>query len=174
MIFVDGVMVPDDCIDTVYGFISDKYLATIPDGDHELLVLNGDEFTVMTVTVTDHKMTAIKDKSLADYGEMDFTDYYDTVVAYFSAGADIIYCDLDEIVPLLGDVDGDGEVTIIDATFIQRWLASIPIPFELNKNIADTDGDGDVTIIDATCIQRYLASLNCPKGIEQPVSVVPV
>ncbi|MBQ3417584.1 MAG: InlB B-repeat-containing protein [Ruminococcus sp.] len=61
--------------------------------------------------------------------------------------------------PIIGDVDGDGTVTIIDATYIQRHLASIPIPFEINDKVADTDGDGNVTIIDATMIQRYLASL---------------
>lgn len=61
--------------------------------------------------------------------------------------------------PIIGDVDGDGTVTIIDATYIQRHLASIPIPFEMNDKVADTDGDGSITIIDATMIQRYLASL---------------
>ena len=80
----------------------------------------------------------------------------------------------DELPPLLGDVDGDGEVTVLDATYIQRWLADIPIPFELIKFIADTDGNDDVAIIDATWIQRYLAYLSCPEGIGQPVSVIPV
>lgn len=61
--------------------------------------------------------------------------------------------------PIIGDVDGDSAVTIIDATYIQRKLASIPIPFEINDKVADTDGDGSITIIDATMIQRYLASL---------------
>ena len=74
---------------------------------------------------------------------------------------------------ILGDVDGDGEVTILDATFIQRYLAGIPIPFELNEAIADVDGDGEVTIIDATYIQRWLASLNAPKGIGQPTFIDP-
>ncbi len=61
--------------------------------------------------------------------------------------------------PIIGDVDGDGTVTIIDATYIQRHLASVPIPYKINDKVADTDGDGNITIIDATMIQRYLASL---------------
>ena len=64
-----------------------------------------------------------------------------------------------EIILLLGDVDGDKAVTIIDATYIQRSLASIPIPFEMDSYVADTDGDGTVTILDATYIQRWLANL---------------
>lgn len=70
---------------------------------------------------------------------------------------------------LLGDVDGDGEVSIIDATCIQRHLVEIPVK-NYNESAADADGDGSVTIIDATCIQRYLAQLPCPKGIGKPIS----
>ena len=60
---------------------------------------------------------------------------------------------------ILGDADGDGEVTILDATVIQRHLADIPIPFEFNEAVADVDGENGVTIIDATTIQRWLADL---------------
>ena len=65
---------------------------------------------------------------------------------------------------ILGDVDGDSEVSIVDATLIQRHLAEIPV-YSYNEAAADTDGDGSVTIIDATCIQRYLVQLACPAGI---------
>ena len=70
---------------------------------------------------------------------------------------------------ILGDVDKDGHVTIIDATFIQRKLAGIPIPFEFNNSVADVDSDGEVTIIDATFIQRWLANLSAPEGIGKPL-----
>ena len=70
---------------------------------------------------------------------------------------------------VLGDVDGDGVVTIVDATFIQRQLASIPIPFEFNDRVADTDGDGFITIIDVTQIQRYLVQLPCSAEIGETV-----
>ena len=59
---------------------------------------------------------------------------------------------------MLGDADGDGEVTIVDATMIQRVLVNIPGAV-INEAAADVDGDGEVTIIDATFIQRYLASM---------------
>ena len=57
-----------------------------------------------------------------------------------------------------GDADGDGDISIFDATCLQRLLAEI---------IRDTDGmiaiRGDVdknglSITDATLIQRYLAN----------------
>ena len=70
---------------------------------------------------------------------------------------------------ILGDVDEDGEVSIIDATLIQRHLAEIPV-YAYNEAAADIDGDGSVSIIDVTYIQRYLAQLVCPTGIGEPIS----
>ena len=69
----------------------------------------------------------------------------------------------------LGDTDGDGEVTIIDATAIQRHLAALPTQ-SFNETAADADKDGEVTIIDATAIQRHLASLPTQaQGIGEPI-----
>ena len=59
----------------------------------------------------------------------------------------------------LGDVDGDGEITILDATVIQRHLAKLTTLSETQLLVADTDKDGAVTILDATVIQRFLAKL---------------
>lgn len=69
---------------------------------------------------------------------------------------------------ILGDIDNDGAVTIIDATYIQRKLASIPTP-KFNDKVADTDEDGELTIIDATYIQRWLAALPSNDKIGEPI-----
>ena len=60
---------------------------------------------------------------------------------------------------LLGDIDGDGKVTIIDATYIQRHIAQLTTIPENRIACADTDKDGKVSIIDATMIQRFIAQL---------------
>lgn len=65
---------------------------------------------------------------------------------------------------VLGDVDGDGEVTVIDATAIQRKLAGLDVD-NYNEAAADADGDGKVTIVDATEIQRWLAGLQANENI---------
>ncbi|MBQ9679945.1 MAG: bacterial Ig-like domain-containing protein [Ruminococcus sp.] len=69
---------------------------------------------------------------------------------------------------ILGDIDNDDAVTIIDATYIQRKLASIPTP-KFNDKVADTDEDGELTIIDATFIQRWLAALPSNDKIGEPI-----
>ena len=60
---------------------------------------------------------------------------------------------------LIGDADMDGEVTVLDATRVQRWLAELVGDDKLNKTNADVDFDKSVTILDATRIQRFLAEL---------------
>ena len=75
-----------------------------------------------------------------------------------------------------GDADMDGEVTILDATRIQRVLAGLAGEDELDKSAADADADGEVTILDATRIQRFLAGLCDMDGTapEQPDKPDPV
>ena len=56
----------------------------------------------------------------------------------------------------VGDINGDGYVTIADATMIQLYVSS---QIELtDEQIAqcDFDFDGQITIMDTTCIQKYL------------------
>lgn len=69
---------------------------------------------------------------------------------------------------IIGDLDGDGTVTIQDITILQRHLAEFrntdgtPIVDETDaqqKRIADFDGNGIINISDATAMQRFIAEL---------------
>ena len=60
---------------------------------------------------------------------------------------------------ICGDANGDRDMDIIDATYTQRYLASLVSKYDIDETAADVDSDGDVTILDATRIQRALASL---------------
>ena len=66
---------------------------------------------------------------------------------------------LERVKELIGDVDGDGVVSITDATFIQCHLAQLNTIDEARHNYADTDKDGRISIADATMIQRFLAQI---------------
>ena len=57
-----------------------------------------------------------------------------------------------------GDADGDAEVTILDATHIQRYLVGLDDdPHGIIEILGDADMDGELSILDATAIQRFLA-----------------
>lgn len=68
-----------------------------------------------------------------------------------------------------GDSDGDGIITVMDATAIQRVIVNLPVPF-FDEKAADVDGDG-LNISDATWIQRYLAKFENIYHIDERVFV---
>lgn len=69
----------------------------------------------------------------------------------------------------LGDSNGDSKLTVLDATVIQRIVASLQSPEypyyygahegDEHGYISDFDGDGSITVLDATAIQRKVAGL---------------
>ena len=59
----------------------------------------------------------------------------------------------------IGDVDGDDTVSILDATLVQKQLASLQSFSKLQKFLGDVDNSKTTDIIDVTMIQKKLASL---------------
>ena len=59
----------------------------------------------------------------------------------------------------LGDVNGDGKVSVADATLIQRYLVRSTTFSAKQKLAADVNLDGNVSILDATAIQQYCAKM---------------
>ena len=75
----------------------------------------------------------------------------------------------DEGTGILGDADGDGKVTVIDATYIQKTLASVPTPTKFFEKEADVNASGKPDILDATYIQRKLASIAIPYAVGEKI-----
>ena len=59
----------------------------------------------------------------------------------------------------IGDINCDGEISIFDATQIQKCLVDLITLTNEQKKNADTNSDGIINIRDVTEIQRYLAKL---------------
>ena len=58
-----------------------------------------------------------------------------------------------------GDADLDGEITIKDATLIQKAVALLVTLSNNEKYYADINDDGEINIKDATDIQKYVAGI---------------
>ena len=58
---------------------------------------------------------------------------------------------------IIGDVDGDGTVTVNDVTALQMYLAECFEPTPEQLAAADVNRDGKVNIRDVTQLQRFLA-----------------
>lgn len=59
---------------------------------------------------------------------------------------------------ILGDVDGDGEITVLDAVAVLQYCADMA-PENFMENAADTDKDGSIGVRDAVRILEYCANL---------------
>lgn len=66
---------------------------------------------------------------------------------------------LKKIVPINGDADFDGELSILDATLIQMYIAGLVDETEVDLSVSDIDSDGDVSVMDATAIQLKIARI---------------
>ena len=56
----------------------------------------------------------------------------------------------------IGDVNGDGQITITDATLVMEYLNTGTMPVGFVRRAADTNGDGQVTYIDAVSILHWI------------------
>ena len=70
---------------------------------------------------------------------------------------------------MLGDSDMDKNVTILDATAIQKLLAKLDTG-KFSEYSADADEDLTISILDATYIQKWLAKLRSNDRIGQKIS----
>ncbi len=61
---------------------------------------------------------------------------------------------------VIGDVDGNGEISVSDATLIQKYLADLSELTSKQIKSADVNGDGTVSVLDATAIQLLLVGRN--------------
>lgn len=75
------------------------------------------------------------------------------------AGADVV-------LPVCGDIDGDGELSVYDVTIIQRYEAGMTVKSDAEMILhADVNGDGATDVFDATYVQRYLVLMDPPYPI---------
>ena len=79
---------------------------------------------------------------------------------YNAEGFTNIFIPTDKTIYKLGDANGDGEVSITDATTIQRHIAGIEYIPQERIEAADVNKDGSIRILDATLIQRFVAMID--------------
>lgn len=63
-----------------------------------------------------------------------------------------------EIFPI-GDVNSDGDISVVDATLIQKYIVGLEKLTDLQKKSAEVNGDGEISVVDATLIQKYIVGL---------------
>ncbi len=119
------------------------------------------EITYKDVPVGNHEFMVTKNYQFGpllpgnpDYNEAKVTVDGSTVKITYKVGVGV---EVTVTPPLLGDVDLDGVISVMDATEIQLAIAKRKTLTDEQKQFADTDFDGEISIMDATAIQLYVA-----------------
>ena len=125
----------------------------LPDADHYNCYENGEfvfhEKDLYAPFTTQHCVYDPKKDEFIDITKVNFDEYKDLkkhVRTYYFAN-------------LIGDVDDDNDVTILDATEIQLILAKLKEQY-VGICVSDFDRDDELTVLDATAVQLKLAGLD--------------
>lgn len=60
----------------------------------------------------------------------------------------------------IGDVNSDGDISVVDATLVQKYIVGLENLKDLQKKSADVNDDNEISVVDATLIQKYIVGLN--------------
>jgi uncharacterized protein len=86
----------------------------------------------------------------------------------------LLFCSHQIFAASCGDVNSDGEVTIVDALLIAQHYVELD-PENFDSTVADVDGDGGIDIVDALLVAQFyvglITELSCPGGTPEPTSV---
>lgn len=134
---------------------------TIPDsvteiGDKAFSICSSLESVTIPNSVTSIESSAFNNHSdaLTIYG------YTGSAAETFATKKGITFENIGDVpTPTLGDVNGDGKISIDDVTDIQKYIANMIDFTEEQVTLADVDKNGKVSIDDATLIQKHLAGL---------------
>lgn len=58
-----------------------------------------------------------------------------------------------------GEVSGDGDITVVDATLVQKHVVQLETLSADKQILADVNGDNTISVVDATLIQKYIVQL---------------
>lgn len=189
----------DDYAFSIQSYDGNDAVVTVPDdyGGYPIVKIDSYAFatntTVQEVILSD-QITSISDGAFAQCGNLtklvipdsvtQISDHAfqssDQVVIYATADSyAITYAKENEIACVcietyvLGDANGDGEITLMDATVIQRYLSYLPVsaPDIVARN-GDITGEG-IEVSAAAWIQRHVDKMVIPYEVGKVVTIYP-
>lgn len=59
----------------------------------------------------------------------------------------------------IGDVNSDGDISVVDATLVQKYIVGLENLKDFQKKSADVNYNNEISVVDATLIQKYIVGL---------------
>lgn len=149
---------------------------TLPDTCSEIMHDAFSQCAALQKVVVPRSVTTIDAAAFARSENVVIYCYTDSYAHQYAVAHEIPFVLIDapqEFTFILGDSDGDGVVTIIDATKVQRVLAGLdPDDDGMIALRSVTESGEPLNIMDATRIQRYLAGFEADNEIGNEVTRV--
>lgn len=125
----------------------------------------------LTKLVIPDSVTQISDHAFQSSDQVVIYATADSYAITYAKENEIAYVCIETYV--LGDANGDGEITLMDATVIQRYLSCLPVsaPDIVARN-GDITGEG-IKVSAATWIQRHVAETVIPYEVGKVVTIYP-
>jgi len=60
----------------------------------------------------------------------------------------------------IGDVNSDGDISVVDATLVQKYIVGLENLKDFQKKSADVNDNNEISVVDATLIQKYIVGLD--------------
>lgn len=117
-------------------------------------------------------VTSIGDDAFRDSGNVVIYGTADSYAIAYAKEHEIDYVRTNVETYVLGDVNNDGEVDVVDATYIQRYLAGVPMKDrEIIERNGDVDGGG-IDVTDVVWILRYSVKIPIPYSVGTIVEAI--
>lgn len=125
----------------------------------------------LTKLVIPDSVTQISDHAFQSSDQVVIYATADSYAITYAKENEIAYVCIETYV--LGDANGDGEITLMDATVIQRYLSCLPVsdPDVVARN-GNITGEG-IEVSAATWIQRHADKMIIPYEVGKVVTIYP-
>ena len=167
---VDKGNIYEDKVKEIYPFLyeySELYYHSDNNGDVDWVLITGEEAAVIPepLYMVIGNRVIIEEEQKAPFGfGMAVYDVVQDKVSPIYEGMLNQYDGLEEAFNkygcgrLIGDIDGDDNTTVLDATLLQKYSIGKADLTAEQLAVADVNKDNNVDILDATAIQKYAAA----------------
>ena len=102
------------------------------------------------------------------YNSGDISNYNEDDVDFSLVAGKVYINERDNII--LGDVNGDGNISLVDTVIIQRMILEVVLPTDKQLLAGDINGNGNITLTDVTILMRYILGKSTNYAIGNAIS----
>lgn len=124
-------------------------------------IVNGEDIVERSDGDYTNTLSSTETLKFTDTGVVELKIIYEQFNSYrkYPVTEKTVYINVIDNASILGDVNMDGTLNILDATIVQLYLNNVDVTGNFQETIADINKDGTISIEDVTTIQKTIIKL---------------